>query len=118
MSLCKYEGCLTPLTSNSIRSAIAKEYDLCLGCYSKICRFEKALDSWLDREYPFLYLEDVFSWYVVCINNPCQRDCLEPANPEIVGCYCCPHLQNLQYNRHRIDNMLMPTKEWIENLDR
>jgi len=114
--ICKFSGCSTSLNpdSNLDADSLAFQYRLCSFCYNKVMRFERMLDDWLEQEFPFLTLDDLVGWYTLCINNPCKRDCLDIAYPSIIGCTCCPHLQHLGYHRYRIDNHLLPSKQWIE----
>ena len=112
--LCKYSGCAMPIKTESVVDILAAQHNLCSHCYNKVLRFEKALDLWLEAHHPNLFLEDLLGWYTMCINNPCQRDCLEVTYPSIPGCLCCPHLQYQTYHRYRIDRMLMPTEEWLQ----
>lgn len=86
--------------------------DLCDGCFMKVVRYECALDDWLEREHPALTLEDVISWYTKCVRLSCKRDCLEPNDM----CECCPHNLKTEYQGYKIENMLMPTRDFLENL--
>lgn len=83
--------------------------DLCDGCFIKVVRYECALDEWLQREHPDLFLDDVTSWYTKCTRQICKRDCLEPND----YCECCPHFLQMGYQRFKIENMLMPTREFL-----
>lgn len=104
---CKFPRCGEQLVNDG----------LCSGCFEKVFMFEEIFDRWLETNFPMLYLEDVIGWYTICINNPCRRDCLEETFPIIIGCNCCPHQQVQSYNSIRIDNKILPTREWIsENI--
>jgi hypothetical protein len=103
--ICNFPGC------NQKINIIGR--NICDGCLDKVIRYETALDCWLEREHPDLYLEDVLSWYTKCIRSKCQRDCLQEGNNI---CECCPHSQSQVYQSFKIENFIMPTREFISAL--
>lgn len=101
---CKFPGCGVHVFNNN----------LCSRCFDKVIAFEAIFDQWLGDNFPNLYLEDVIGWYTICMNNPCRRDCLDESVPVIIGCSCCPHQQIQTYHSFRVENFILPTREWIE----
>lgn len=101
---CQYPGC--------VKRVNVPGRTLCDECYDKVVRYEFALDEWLEREHPDLFLTDVIGWYTICVREQCMRDCLEQ-DPAFV-CDCCPHYQLTRYIAYRIDEVLMPTRMWLD----
>lgn len=86
--------------------------DICDDCFNKVVNYETNLDKWLSQHHPHLILDDVIGWYTKCIRTTCQRDCLEPNDI----CECCPHFLVTRYQRFKIDNNIMPTRDFLSFL--
>jgi len=102
-TICKYPNC------NNI---IHETENLCEECFRKVVNYEVALDKWLEDNHPNIYLDDVISWYAKCVRSKCIRDCLD--DNEI--CDCCPHLLTTNYKSFQIENFLMPTVDFLNEL--
>jgi hypothetical protein len=105
---CTYLAC-----NNSIEDFTT---EMCYSCINKILRYESALEFWLETNYPNYVLDDIIGWYCKCANYECERDCLEQG-PYVQGCICCPCLLKIDYLYYKIDFSLMPTHEWMSNIE-
>lgn len=104
--LCSYPNC-----NNQLQNVGGQ---LCDRHFSLVVQYEEALDKWLEINHPSIFLEDVLGWYTKCVKTACERDCLDCDEFNI--CECCPHKLTMGYQSFKIENMIMPTKDFLDNI--